>query len=77
MGSPGAPDAYGEGYDAGKGKAHFEVRNWMPGERDAGCGCDVCNTVRQVLVCHIRYAIDFGSVHPAKRPEAGHTIAEN
>ena len=38
---------FNEGYTAGKGKAHFEVRD-LDHDPDAGCGCDPCKTIRIV-----------------------------
>ena len=37
---------YGEGYAAGKDKAHFEVRRLD--SHAARCGCEPCITVREV-----------------------------
>ena len=42
-------DAYGQGYAAGKDKAHFEIRHHLGAEHAASCGCEPCITVRAVL----------------------------
>ena len=40
---------YGAGLAAGKAKAHFEVREWRPGNHAAECECEPCVTARTVL----------------------------
>ena len=40
---------YAEGYAHGKDKAHFEVRAVLDSNHAASCGCEPCNTVREVL----------------------------
>ena len=40
---------YGAGYEDGKQKAHWEMRQWRPGDHVAGCGCEPCITARVVL----------------------------
>lgn len=45
----GRCDDYGDGYAAGKAKAHFELRSWELGEHAPTCGCDPCQTVRVVV----------------------------
>ncbi len=42
-------DAYGDGYSAGKAKAHEETRAVVQGRHAQGCGCEPCITVRVVL----------------------------
>lgn len=41
---------WGNGYAAGKDKAHFEVRNVLDGSHAGGCGCEPCITVRIVAL---------------------------
>ena len=43
---------FGQGYAAGKDKAHFEVRNLSGHSR--GCGCEPCITTRSVIARHAR-----------------------
>ena len=38
-----------EGYAAGKEKAVFELKAWLPDEHNANCGCDVCVTARVIV----------------------------
>ena len=46
----GACGCYGEGYAAGKDKAHFEVRALAEGPpHGSGCGCEPCITIGAVL----------------------------
>ena len=46
----GACGCYGEGYAAGKDKAHFEVRALAEGPpHGSGCGCDPCLTIGALL----------------------------
>ena len=46
----GACGCYGEGYAAGKDKAHFEVRALAEGPpHGSGCGCDPGRTIGAVL----------------------------
>ena len=42
-------DAYGDGYAAGKAKAHFELRLWETAAHAPGCGCEPCETVRVIV----------------------------
>ena len=49
---------YGTGYSVGKAKAHFEIRQWRPGNHSHDCGCEVCLTVRRVLT-EYEYAKDI------------------
>ena len=44
----GFQQGHAEGYDEGKGKAHFEVRDWRPGAHTGDCGCEPCITVRTI-----------------------------
>ena len=46
---PHCGDDYGHGYDHGKDKAHFEVRNLDPGSHADDCMCEPCRTVTKVL----------------------------
>ena len=49
-GPGGACGCYGEGYAAGKDKAHFEVRALAEGPpHGSGCGCESCRTIGAVL----------------------------
>ena len=49
-GPGGACGCYGEGYAAGKDKAHFEVRVLAEGPpHGSGCGCEPCLTIGAVL----------------------------
>ena len=41
--------AWGEGYAAGKDKAHFEVRHLDPDDHAKGCGCEPCQTIRAIM----------------------------
>ena len=41
---------YVEGYVQGKDKAHFEVRNILQANHAAECGCEPCQTLRQVAL---------------------------
>ena len=52
---------YGNGYAAGKAKAHEEVRYWTPGLHDPGCGCNVCLTARSILAAYIEWAEGKGA----------------
>ena len=45
----GRCDAYGDGFSAGKAAAHFETRVWELGAHATGCGCMLCETIRQVV----------------------------
>ena len=40
---------YVEGYAQGKDKAHFEVRGVLDAGHADDCGCEPCNTAREVL----------------------------
>lgn len=40
---------YAEEYAHGKEKAHFEVRTVLDSNHAASCGCEPCETVREIL----------------------------
>ena len=42
-------ESYGDGYTAGKGSAHLEVREWRAKQHADDCGCEPCITVFSVL----------------------------
>ena len=42
-------DTYGQGYDDGKAKAHFEIRHVQTASHSASCCCEPCKTVRAVI----------------------------
>ena len=50
---------YGEGYAAGKNKAHFEVRKTA--DHASGCGCEPCKT-RRVIVQWVKDKVLSGRV---------------
>ena len=52
---------YGNGYAAGKAKAHDEVRNWRPGSHDPRCGCNICLTSLAVLAAYVDWAAGKGA----------------
>ena len=43
---------YGQGYAAGKAKAHFEIRTLHGAGHVEGCNCEPCITVAVVLEAH-------------------------
>ena len=52
---------YGEGYAAGKDKAHFEVRALAEGrEHGPGCECGPCQTSRALIAALVREAAHAG-----------------
>ena len=52
---------YGEGYAAGKDKAHFEVRELAEGrEHGRGCECGPCQTSRALIAALVREAAHAG-----------------
>ena len=60
-GPGGACGCYGEGYAAGKDKAHFEVRALAEGrEHGPGCECGPCQTSRALIAALVREAAHSG-----------------
>ena len=52
---------YGEGYAAGKDKAHFEVRALAEGrEHGPGCECAPCQTSKALIAALVREAAHAG-----------------
>ena len=41
---------FGQGYAAGKDKAHFELRHHTEAGHAGGCGCEPCRTLRAIVV---------------------------
>ena len=56
-------DDYGDGYAAGKDKAHFELRTWELGAHAPGCGCEPCETVRVIVRKAGNFALGKAKVH--------------
>ena len=57
----GACGCYGEGYAAGKDKAHFEIRALAEAQpHGRGCDCEPCLTVRALIAALVREAAHAG-----------------
>ena len=60
-GPGGACGCYGEGYAAGKDKAHFEVRALAEAQpHGRGCDCGPCQTSRALIAALVREAAHAG-----------------